>query len=110
MSKRKAGIPIYYDISLCPQTCRIHHSMIIISSSKKHAHVPEKREFSACEAKTHQDTEEGPQGRLKRNVPAAAVGALSFFVRMMTSSRCPKRTPKKMFTNLANPAHFFHFP
>jgi len=59
--------------------------------------------------KTH-ETEEGPQRRPKRNVPAAAVGALSFFVRMITSSRCPKRSQKKIFTNLANPAHFFHFP
>jgi hypothetical protein len=85
--------------------------MIIIASSKKHAHVPEKKGILCCmrSQKTH-DTEEGSQGRPKRNVPAVAVGALPFFVRMMTSSRCPKRTQKKIFTNLANSAHFFHFP
>jgi hypothetical protein len=69
-----------------------------------------KREFSACEAKKHTKLKKDRRGRPKRNVPAAAVGALSFLVRMMTSSRCPKRTQKKIFTNLANPPQFFHFP
>jgi hypothetical protein len=84
--------------------------MIIIASSKKHAHVPEKKGILCMRSQKTHDTEEGSQGRPKRNVPAAAVGALPFFVRMMTSSRRPKRTQKKIFTNRANSAHFFHFP